>query len=225
MALPNPDQFLRSIIGPLWARGQTDPSLKPIALCFLLSSAAVLSRCNLAGDCAKAFQAAALEPASMDRQEEENNALFCFFTAALSALESFCFATYFAGAAVNRTGFPYYSKPYKIEPCETCDHYNICFPSHPFTASLKKLLASAEYEELRIVRNVLSHQLTPGRHVFGSTIPGVDRSDEWDLNAWLPGKKLILDPNSLSARHDWLENSIETLRTDIEAFWATHGFR
>jgi hypothetical protein len=67
----------------------------------------------------------------------ENQVLFDFFENALSALESFCFSSYYVGVGIDGTKFDINKKP--IDPAEVLRRFQIFEPTEGFTVTLSGL--------------------------------------------------------------------------------------
>ncbi len=70
----------------------------------------------------------------MTRLPIENQVLFDFFENALSALESFCFSSYYVGVGIDGTKFDINKKP--IDPAEVLRRFQIFEPTEGFTVTL-----------------------------------------------------------------------------------------
>ena len=73
----------------------------------------------------------------MARLPIENQVLFDFFENALSALESFCFSSYYVGVGIDGTKFDINKKP--IDPAEVLSRFQIFEPTEGFTVTLSGL--------------------------------------------------------------------------------------
>jgi hypothetical protein len=145
--------------------------------------------------------------------------LFGFFTSAASALECFFYATYFVGKAlIDPLSIGSDESLKDFYRSKTWNFFKEHFQDDPFTSSLNQLLNhSKEYEQLREIRNTLSHRLTPSRTVF----PFSTRPHEWNLRQWAAGKENpSLHKNFLLKWQSWLEHTVGTIHTELEAFWA-----
>ena len=96
------------------------------------------------------------------RQEKQ---LFGFFVSGLSALESFCFFMFFAGATRNAAAFQTGSPKQIRNICRVTTQaaYTAAFPGDAITRALISLNASPWVAEWDAWRNILIHRIAPGR--------------------------------------------------------------
>jgi hypothetical protein len=106
-------------------------------------------------------------PKPKDQQYEEEQTLSELFTLGLSAIESFCFCLYFAGAASSaQANFPHIAAPHKIRLSSTLDAFQNVFPADRITTEIaafdvldEQLLNAAVVKLIRAAVRVASHAL------------------------------------------------------------------
>jgi hypothetical protein len=159
---------------------------------------------------------------SEKRMFEEDRLLYGFFTNALSAIESFCFAAYFLGTALKKSNFEPEPKLWRMKPKKTLSLFSNFYSNSPFTEALRKCISSKRYASTSAIRNVLSHRFTP----FRTIRPMVDRHS-WNLDLWFAGKVLpkevLLTPKSLIEVRDWTDQQLDLLGKELESLAAAKG--
>jgi hypothetical protein len=107
-------------------------------------------------------------PQSNDTRENiyrQDNSLFCFFTNALSTLETLCYICFAMGAQLRPTGFPMKSESDKrsITPTRVLKTFERLFPNDDLTKALNSIVADPMLKEIKDTRNILSHRGSPSR--------------------------------------------------------------
>lgn len=226
MAFSDTDPFLSATLDLLGLLVQKRADFKEINLRFSISRQDIRWRTNAADEYAHDFERQSARPVTDDRYYQETKALFGFFTSALSALECFFFAAYFVGhAAVDPTKItPSFGRK-KFTRFDLVSLLNHHFSSDPFTQSIvgfigdkhanPKIAADRDHEEMRDIRDAISHKATPGR---------IMRLIPVDPFTWLVSDLVSgatnqpLDKDFLLDREDWLERTIRRLATELETF-------
>ena len=108
----------------------------------------------------------------------------------------------------------------KFSPKKVYSNYQKAFPNHSLTQAMSKCLASSEFDNLLILRNVLAHRGTPPRlHSLGnnadtpSAIPGnlADLASSWQYT-------FELTPECLNIYIDFLDHTIAKLIIEAASF-------
>jgi hypothetical protein len=228
MAFSNTDTFLRTTLDAIGALAQKEESLREINLRLSISRQDISWRINAADDYAHDFQRLSTTPVTEGRYYQETKALFGFFTSALSALECFFYAAYFVGnAAVDPTKITPSTVRAKFSRFRSRDFFKEHFSNDAFTQSLitligldekgaNKIAPDKEHQEIRDIRDTLSHRATPGRIM--RLIPV--NPFTWLLSDLISGAtNQVLDKDFLLSRQGWLQDTIHRLCTELDDFW------
>lgn len=164
-----------------------------------------------------------VSPPPSERRHQDD-ALFRFFTASASALETFYFSTYCAGALIDQAAFPLGSpKDLKRYPNTVASFYAKQFPGDPLSNAMASLLTTAEYQALIDFRNFLAHRGSPpkdfhaGGDASGSAFLPSNPQDVAD--AWAFG--LQVTPNTILSVRAWLEPKLFQLMGLFQSFCAS----
>lgn len=227
MAFTSTDPFLRAIVDSIGVLSQTNSSFKEINLRLSISCQDIYWRVRAADDYTHDFQSLSSQPITLERYYLETKALFGFFTSALSALECFFYAAYFVGnAAVDPTKITPGASLKKFHRSDLVSFFNKHFYNDPFTRSLVLFIGfndngtvtkpDPKHQEIRKIRDAISHKATPGRSMRLFTV----NPFTWLLSDLISGAtNQVLDKDFLVSRHDWLEREIRRLGTELEDFW------
>jgi hypothetical protein len=234
----DPDAYLRSLYGALNRHCQAVSSLQPAPLAFHAAKSAVSTRMKAIDEHAMKFENLVKDPKRPSelakRLPIENQVLFDFFANGLSALESFCFASYYVGAVIDSTKFNVNKKPRDIVAKEVSARFNDLDPADGFTLALSACLSSSEFQLLTAMRNMLLHTLHPGRsvRVLNPSAPHEIDLDLWRGGDWsraqggtLPESKLkfLLTSDALIKQRDWIDGQLESLSLALPALAAKRG--
>jgi hypothetical protein len=160
------------------------------------------------------------EPKSENEKYQEDQTLSEIFFFGLSAIESFCFCLYFAGAVTSQSAhFPLTKKPEKIDLKSTVDAFRNAFLADAFTTDLSSLQSDAQFKEWSYIRNVLAHRVSPGRIMYMSNWRKPNPPD-WNLPASLP--LIPLDAQTAQSRLDWLTKTLNRLINAADQFTQMH---
>jgi hypothetical protein len=160
------------------------------------------------------------DPKSEDQYYQEDQMLSELFSNGLSALESFCFCLYFAGAFTSqRSHFPLITKPREIALKKAATAFQLAFPSAALSTELANLQSDSRFVEWSDIRNVLAHRVSPGRIVYISNWQKPD-SPSWTLPA--PLSHIPLDTQAAQARLDWLTDILNRLVGTADQFTKTY---
>lgn len=155
-------------------------------------------------------------PPQPERYVQERE-LFNFFVNGLATIESLCYGLYTLGAIVDGASFPM-QKPYAITPQSTRKKFAARFPGEAVAGALARLVDDPQFIAWNNIRNVLAHRSAPGRTIFASvgSVPTDPTPAEWK------GMNMVLDPQALAARREWLAATIRDLLIDADAFTSRH---
>ena len=107
----------------------------------------------------------------------QENALFCFFSAGFSMVESGCYALYAIASIIDHKHFPVSQKHLRtISPPKVYDQFQKRYPDEEVIGVLK-VMTENKYREFKEIRNTLTHRTSPGRiiHLRSGEGPGHDR--------------------------------------------------
>ena len=149
-------------------------------------------------------------PSSPQRFIQEE-ALFFFFVAGLSAIESLCYGLYFIAAMVDQNSFPTNNKR-KIIPEETSRCLRATFPYESITSTLGGLLESSDFTDWNEIRNILAHRISPSRTF---RIGGAQHG----RTSWL--NEIEIDDTTTGERLEWLTKNLRELLEGIVLFTKT----
>jgi hypothetical protein len=235
----DPDLFLKPLADAFFectANAQAIP--KRNALFFYAAKAAAIARLIALDRIILEFETFSKEPHTMERRFEEDQLLYGFFTNALSAIESFCFAAYFLGTALKKSDFEPEPKLWRTNPERTLCCYRNLYSNSPFTKALRRCIWSEQYASIRAIRNMLSHRFSPGRIISASTRPGfVDPPDLWNLELWFEGgssnretgvgkpqiRNFPIESKSLIELRNWSDQQLELLGKNLQNLAISKG--
>jgi hypothetical protein len=147
-------------------------------------------------------------PAFDERQVQEE-ALFVFFVAGLSAIESLAYALYAMGAMLQPGHFPMSTEKHfrAIEPKFMQQKFATSFAGTPVALAITALVGDAAYTRWCEIRNVLAHRLALPRHhkLSGGT------------SANVAGGLTIAD-RTTSDQRKWLASQLTACVQATEAF-------
>jgi hypothetical protein len=179
------------------------------------------------------FEKLSNEGRTLERMFEENRLLYGFFTNALSAIESFCFAAYFLGTALKKSDFEPEPKLWRTNPEKTLRCFRNLYSNSPFTKALLRCIWSEQYATVSAVRNMLSHRFSPGR-----VIRPMVNIHSWNLDMWfagnwryagggvsipLPKKEFQIETKSLIDLRDWMDEQLELLGKKLQNLAVSKG--
>jgi hypothetical protein len=149
---------------------------------------------------------------------QQDSALFTFFTAAVSTLETACFLAFAMGAQLQPTGFPMKTEANlrEIVPAKVAAKFTLLYPKEPLTLAVKALVSDADFQILKETRNVLSHRGNPPRHfhVEINIGPGLPHQHKYiggpkgDPPKW---NGILLDSGATALRRQWVANHVSSI--------------
>jgi hypothetical protein len=96
----------------------------------------------------------------------QENALFCFFSAGFSMVESGCFALHAIASIINPGNFQVSQEHLRrITSIEVRKQFQKQYSSENVTDILK-MMTGDEYTEFKKIRHTLTHRTAPGRHAY-----------------------------------------------------------
>lgn len=180
---------------------------------------AVAYRFHAAVDAGDNFQASIAKAGSTPTPEErylQDKALAEFFGGGFSAFESFFYALHAIGAFIDPSAFPLGTPraQQQVSPKQTSEAFRRAFAGDPIHAAFVSLFADPAHQELREIRNILTHRTAPGRRMY----VGIGEDDapptEWKLNS------IPLDGAMVSHRRQSLARMLTSLIEATEVFVA-----
>jgi len=181
----DPDLFLKPLADAFFTCTANDgPGSTPVrnAHFFYAAKFASIARLIELDRIIPEFDENSQPPQTREKTLQENQLLYGFFTNGVSAVESFCFAAYFLGTALEKLEFDPEPKLRGIDPERTLSCFSVLDSNSPFTQALQRCIRSQEYKTTTAIRNMLSHRITPGR----TYRPMVSRQS-WNLDQWHEG--------------------------------------
>jgi hypothetical protein len=149
-----------------------------------------------------------------EQRQVQEEALFGFFSTALSVIECACFSLYCLARTSNPRAFPDHEK--NMTPTSLLARLKKAHPAAPLTISLGALLTDPRFAKLSDIRNVLAHRGTPGRTKF------------WDPANTRPGSAIWhqgdipVRAGLLHSWRRWLATVLRGLLRDAETFVVAH---
>jgi len=159
----------------------------------------------------------------------QDRELFGFFVAGLSAVESFYYGLYAIASMMDSATFPMetFKDKRKVKPEETTIRYeeHNDFGKDTMILALRKVLDDPKFKEWEGFRNILAHQVVPGRELFLST--GTASSDPARVSVELKSgvAELVISTDTTSSRRTWLAMTLNVLLAEAEAFTTRHAAR
>ncbi len=150
-------------------------------------------------------------PPPAERYLQETH-LFNFFSSGFSIFEAYFYGLFSIGHFLEPASFPIETPrdQQAISPTRTRDAYVRSGLSPSLVSSFDSLFADAEYAELKIVRNILSHRAAPGRTMFVSIGSDVLQSAEWKIN------NIRLDADMTDIRRNAMSRLLKGLLIDCD---------
>ncbi|MBI3465506.1 MAG: hypothetical protein HY000_21000 [Planctomycetes bacterium] len=158
---------------------------------------------------------------------DEEEALFAFFVNGLASIESFLFGLYWVGTIAEPSRFPSVAdKDLRDINSEHTLGLVVNGPYRPHfqkgidrlstydAATGKKVANTAQYTELKAVRNILAHRAHYGRNLFGVLKGNPPIDDEWQTGA------VTLNSHTTRTRRAWLAETLRLLLESAEAYTA-----
>jgi hypothetical protein len=168
-------------------------------------------------------------PQTPKKTLQENQLLYGFFTNAVSAVESFCFAAYFLGTALEKLEFDPEPKLREIDPERTLSCFSVLDSNSPFTQALRRCIRSQEYKTTTAIRNMLSHRITPGRTYRPMVSHQSWNLDQWHEGDWgrtVPGgpqEEFEIQTKSLIDLRDWTDQQLDLLGKELKSLADSKG--
>lgn len=121
--------------------------------------------------------------------------LFDFFSSGFSTFEATFYGLYVIGTFIAPTNFSLSSEKdqQKVSPSSTRNAYINAFPNNPILLSFTDLFADPEYQQLREIRNILTHRTAPGRRMYVSIGSDDTPSTEWKLNSIPVDESIVIN--------------------------------
>ena len=153
-------------------------------------------------------------PTPIYRHAQEE-ALFGFFVAGLSTLESLGYALWFVAAALKPHRFPAATNEDLRKICLSVlkDKMLADFGADPLARALDALCSSSEFQSWKDIRNTLAHRSSPSRTIFMSNA-GPAQAAVWNT----PGGPITLDAAMARSRRAWLAASTGAAMLEMDRF-------
>jgi hypothetical protein len=164
----------------------------------------------------ESFRASVARPYTMAERAEQEQSLFGFFSATISAVETLYFALYAVAAIFDPLNFEYLPTfPRRVVPLVVSAKFRNLANTLPvappgdspaeeliraatrLSASLDGLLSDPTYEGCLETRNILSHRAAPGRRLDGTASPMV-----WKLGPH-GAEEDAISPRLTESRRAW----------------------
>jgi hypothetical protein len=180
---------------------------------------AVAYRFHAAVDAGDDFQASIVAAGATPSAEEryrQDKALAEFFGGAFSTFESVFYALHTIGAFIDPSGFSLATPKaqQQVSPRQTSDAFRRAFPGDSILGSFDALFADAQHQELREIRNILTHRTAPGRRMYVGIGDDDAPSAEWKLN------NIPMDDALVPTRRRELARMLTSLVEATDAFVA-----
>ena len=196
---------------------------------------AVRYRYRSAAECSEEFKALLANPSGTWQAgwgDEEltyklERCIYTFFMNGLSVFDSFAYALYFLGHAIQPAAFPDVAKLRNITRKATGKAFAGAFEQEPLTKLLANLSSNAEFGVIDELRNILGHRLS-GRHsVRSSSTMNRDGTLTRDFHeeTWhIPGAtvSLTFDPDMLQRVLDGIADLLKTMTAAALQFAESH---
>jgi len=139
-----------------------------------------------------------------DRYNQEY-ALFNFFVAGHSLLESLFYGLYIIASIKNPIEFPLTQKSIeRVKPSIVRDKFSKNYETEQITKYITEILTSSEYKESKKIRNTLIHRTMPSRTIQLSTERAIP-----DL--WMIGENIPTDEQLTASRRYWYSQVISNI--------------
>lgn len=196
---------------------------------------AVRYRYRSAAECSEEFRALLDNPSEMWRAgwgDEEftyklERSVYTFFMNGLSVFDSFAYALYLLGHAIQPVAFPNVAKPHKITRTAAGRAFGTAFPQEHITRLLAGLSSDARFDLIDEIRNILGHRLSGRRSVrsSGTMRDGTFTIDLHEETWHLPGAEtgLTFDRDMLQRVLDDVAGLVKTLTAAALQFAEAHA--
>ncbi len=196
---------------------------------------AIRYRYRSAAECSEDFRALIANPSEMwlaGWGDEEftyklERCIYTFFMNGLSVFDSFAYALYFLGHAIEPPAFPDVTTPRKITRKATAKAFGTAFPQELLTRLLAGLSSDARFGVIDELRNILGHRLSGRRSVSSSSTMQRDGTFKTDFHqeTWhIPGASvsLVCAPAMLQRVLDNITALVTALTSSARQFTESH---
>lgn len=156
-------------------------------------------------------------PNKSAKRHSQEHALFGFFVAGQSSVESLCYALFAIGSILKPAHFPIMDPDVmsKISPEMTADKFDSKkgFQKQDISTALRRMIDDQVYKEWKRVRNVLIHRQAPGRTL---EMGGAAHGDV----LWTEG--ITIDVGTTASRRKWLAETLRDLLDAANDFTSSH---
>jgi hypothetical protein len=144
-------------------------------------------------------------PPQQERTRQEN-LLFTFYAFGFSSLECLFYGLYFVGSLADPQKLPSNVNRLDINPRWVARRLRQEYAGDSLAIALDSVAAAKKFDELRLIRNALSHRGAPGRTFYegGGPPSGVD----WNLPITQLNVSHELTPPKLRERRAWLGTAV-----------------
>lgn len=148
-----------------------------------------------------------------DEWYRQQRDLFGFFVTGVSVIESLCYGLFAVGSILTAQNFPFATSNDRkyVYPETTADKFGKVFPSEGITATLKRMIDTKDYQDLKGMRNILSHRSTPSRRFYKG---GANDGDV------LWGDMIPINQDTTCLRRRWLVGMLGDLLDAADSFTA-----
>lgn len=163
------------------------------------------------------FETSIISYGSMPSPEDRYNqdqALSAFFSSGFSAFESVFYSLHTVGAFIDPSRFSLATSKaqQQVSPSQTTAAFKRAFSGDPILLAFESLFEDPAYQELREIRNVLTHRTAPGRRMYVGIGSDDAPETEWKL------KNIRLDRSMARSRRYELARLLATLLISMETF-------
>ncbi len=151
---------------------------------------------------------------SPDERYRQDQALSAFFSSGFSTFESVFYSLHTIGAFIDPASFSLATPKaqQQVSPGQTSAAFKRAFSMDPILAAFDSLFEDPAYQELREIRNILTHRTSPGRRVYVGIGSDDAPATEWKL------KNIPLDKSMARSRRYELARLLSTLLIAMETF-------
>jgi len=156
-----------------------------------------------------------------EERYRQGKALFGFFVNAVSVVECFFYSAHCMASILDPNEFPVSeSKDLKFSPTTVASRFDTNFPRDRLSIEMKRCLNESTYNEMKGIRNVLTHRGMPPRAFYRggerngmATIPTnlPVPSDQWRFD-------LPVDAQTTALRRQWLCGMLKGLIAAADDF-------
>lgn len=154
---------------------------------------------------------------SSEGRHIQEKCLFGFFVSGFAVIESFCYGAFMLGAIIEPPAFPIATDGdlRRIDPAAAASSFaKSKLSSEPIHSALAGMVDCRAFKEWKVVRNLLSHRVTPGRDInLGGPEPP---------SVWKAAQGIELTSTTTSERRAWLAKELTSAMAALERVALKH---